>query len=87
MSPGFLPWAVMMLVWLGSIVFGCIAAATMVTYMRRTWQVIREGERGSTHDQLMDGIDRIETRLEAMSDRLERLEERERSLLGDGQDG
>jgi hypothetical protein len=36
----------MMLLWLGSIVFGVITAVAMVTYTRRTWQLIRADEGG-----------------------------------------
>ena len=77
MPTAFLPWLVMMLIWLGSITLGCIAAAAMVTYVRRTWQLIRVDEEGSSHRQLMDGIDQLETRFQAMSERLERLERSE----------
>ena len=36
--------------------------------------LIRTDEQGSSHQQLMDGIDQLETRFQAMSERLERLE-------------
>ena len=78
---GFLPWLIMMVMWLASVVFGVIVAAAMVTYVRRTWQLMRADEDGSKHDRILDGIDRMETRLEAMSERLARLEERDALLL------
>lgn len=74
------------LVWLGSISFGCIAAAAMVTYVRRTWQLIQFDEEGSSQQQLLDGIDRLETQLQAMSERLHKLEERDQFLLGGGKE-
>ena len=77
---------VIVLVWLGSISVGCIAAAAMVTYVRRTWQLIQLDEEGSSQQQLLDGIDRLETQLQAMSDRLHKLEERDQFLLGGGED-
>jgi Spy/CpxP family protein refolding chaperone len=77
---------VIVLVWLGSISVGCIAAAAMVTYVRRTWQLIQFDEEGSSQQQLLDGIDRLETQLQAMSDRLHKLEERDQFLLGGGED-
>jgi hypothetical protein len=69
-----------MLLWLGSIVFGVIAAAAMATYIRRTWQLIRADEGGSKLDQVLDGLDRIETRLHAMSARLSSAEQAARLL-------
>ena len=76
-------WIFMMVMWVGSITFGVIAAAAMVTYMRRTWQLIGADEDGSSHQQILDGLDQVATRLEAMSNRLERLE---RSALPDSTD-
>lgn len=67
-------WLFMIVMWMGSITLGVIAAAAMVTYMRRTWQLIGEDEDGSTQQQILDGIDQIDTRLQAMTERLERLE-------------
>lgn len=72
----FLGWLVMMVMWLGGIAFGCIAAATMVTYCLRTWQLIRADEDGSHLERVLDGVDRVQTQLDAMSERLGRLEER-----------
>ena len=82
MRPMF-QWIFMMVMWVGSITFGVIAAAAMVTYMRRTWQLIGADEDGSSQQQILDGLDQVATRLEAMSNRLERLE---RSALPESTD-
>lgn len=76
----FLVALIPVLLWLGSIVFGVIMAAALVTYVRRTWQLIRADEDGPTSQQLIDGLDRIEIRLTALSERLEKLEEGDRML-------
>lgn len=83
---GFLPALVMVLLWLGSIALGCIAAAAMVTYVRRTWQLIHFDEEGSSQQRILDGIDQVQTQLQAMSERLEKLEERDRLLLGESEE-
>ena len=80
---GFIPWLLMMVMWLASVAFGVIAAAAMVTYVRRSWQLMRADEDGSRHDRILDGIDRMDTRLEAISERLARIEARDPRLLTD----
>jgi hypothetical protein len=77
---GFLAWLIPMLLWLGSIVFGVIMAAALVTYVRRTWQLIRTDEEGPNSQRILDGLDRIEIQLSAMSERIEKLEEHDRML-------
>lgn len=81
---GFLQWLAIALPWLASIVFGVIVAGALVTYIRRTWQLISRDSEGTQQQQLLDGLDRIETRLHAMSERLERLEE-DQKRLGPGE--
>jgi hypothetical protein len=44
---------------------------------------MRADEDGSRHDRILDGIDRMDTRLEAISERLARLEARDPRLLAD----
>ena len=71
---GFLTWLIMMIMWLGSVTFGVIAAAAMVTYVRRTWQLTRADEDGSNLEQILDGIERLETRLDLLGERLSVIE-------------
>ena len=80
---GFFAWLAVMVMWLASVVFGVVIASAAVTYVRRTWQLIRADEDGSTQDRILDGIDRLDTRLEALSRRLARLEEQS-GVVGPG---
>jgi hypothetical protein len=72
---GFFTWFAVMVMWLASVVFGVVIASAAVTYVRRTWQLIRADEDGSAQERIMDGFDRLDTRLEALSRRLAQLEE------------
>ncbi len=72
----------LVVMWLASVTVGVIAAAAMVTYVRRTWQQMRLDEKGPAHEEILDGIERIEVRLSAMSERIERIE-RERLPPGE----
>lgn len=48
----------------------------IVTYVRRNWRGSRLDPAEERALQILDGIDRIEMRLTAMSERIERLERR-----------
>ena len=50
-----------------------VVGAAVVTYVIRTWQQIRAGDDGHRDDRVLDGIDRIERQLSALSERLTRL--------------
>ena len=64
------------LLWILSAAFTVLIGAGIVTYLRRTWQLIRAEGEGSWQSQLLDSIDQVQTQLYSMSERLERLEQR-----------
>ncbi len=59
-----------------SLVFTALVGVGLVTFVRRTWQLVRSGEDQSTQAQILDGLDQVQTRLYSMSERLGRLEQR-----------
>ena len=65
-----------LLAWILSAAFTVLIGAGIVTYLRRTWQLIRAEGEGSWQSQLLDSIDQVQTQLYSMSERLERLEQR-----------
>ena len=57
-----------------SVTFTLLIAAGVFTYVRRTWQQIRSDSDGSTHQQLLDGVDQLQTQLYMVLERLEQIE-------------
>ncbi|MBM4184494.1 MAG: hypothetical protein FJ207_09730 [Gemmatimonadetes bacterium] len=75
MITGIVIWAVWMVGYLGVAALSVIAGAAMVTCVRRTWQQIRLDDDVGTHQRVLDGMERIETRLEALKERIDRMDE------------
>ena len=73
---------VFVIAWVISAVFTILIGVGIVTYIRRTWQLMRAEEDGSSQDRTLDTLDQIQTQLYSMSERLGRLERRLHS--GDG---
>jgi len=75
-----------------SLVIFVLMGLGIVTYIRRNWRGSRLDPAEERAAQILDGIDRIEMRLTAMSERIERLERRveeggSRRELSDGGEG
>jgi len=64
-----------------SLVIFVLMGLGIVTYIRRNWGGSRLDPAEERAAQILDGIDRIEMRLTAMSERIERLERR----VGEGE--
>lgn len=64
-----------------SLVMFLLLGLGIVTYIRRNWRGSRLDPAEERAEQILDGIDRIEMRLTAMSERIERLERR----VGEGE--
>lgn len=64
-----------------SLVIFLLMGLGIVTYIRRNWRGSRLGPEEERAEQILDGIERIEMRLTAMSERMERLERR----VGEGE--
>jgi len=75
MITGIVIWAMWMIGYLGVAALSVIAGAAMVTYVRRTWQQIRLDDDVGAQQRVLDGMERIETRLEALRERLDRMDE------------
>lgn len=67
---------IFIVLWVLSGIFSVIAAAGILTYVMRTWQLIRAEGEGSVQSQLLDSMEQVQTQLYSMSERLERLEGR-----------
>jgi uncharacterized protein YlxW (UPF0749 family) len=76
---------VFVIAWIFSVLFTILIGAGIITYVRRTWQLMQAGEDGSSQDQLLDSLDQIQTQLYSVSERLGRLERRLDSGDGDEQ--
>ena len=57
-----------------SIAFSGLVGVALLTYVRRTWQLIRAESDRSVQHQILDGIDQLQTRMDLLSDRLDGLE-------------
>lgn len=82
---------VFVIAWVASVVFTILIGAGIITYIRRTWQLMRAAEDGSSQDQVLDTLDQIQTQLYSVSERLGRLEHRldsgdEQQRLSSGHD-
>lgn len=62
--------------WVVSVVGTVLLGAVAVTYIRRTWQLIRAEEDDPTRERLLDGIDHLENQMHLIGERLGSLEER-----------
>lgn len=60
--------------WVLSIAFTGLVAAGVITYMRRTWQLIRADSEGSVQERMLDSLDQIQTQLYSLSEKVARLE-------------
>lgn len=69
-------WLVL-LAFLVSVAFSGLVGIALITYVRRTWQLIRAESDHSIQHRILDGIDQLQTRLDLLS---ERMGEVERSL-------
>jgi hypothetical protein len=67
------------LAFLLSISFSGLVAFALITYIRRTWQVIRSEEVGSIQYRIVDELEQIRTQNYLLAERLERME----GALGD----
>ena len=67
---------IIIVVWMLSAGFMVLVTAGIVTYIRRTWQQIRLDSDGSHHEQLLDGIDHLQTQLYMVAERLGEIERR-----------
>lgn len=63
------------LAFIASLVLPVVAVVGVVTYVRRTRQLQDAFGDGSPHVAVLDSLDQVHVRLDAMSDRLNRLEE------------
>lgn len=71
---GLFTWAWVVAAYFGGVTLAVIFGIAALTYVRRTWQQIRLDDDGGAHQRLLDGLERVETRLEALTERLERIE-------------
>ena len=69
---------VFILMFILSVAFSGLVGVALLTYVRRTWQLIRAESDRSIQHQILDGIDQIQTRMDLVSGRLKGLE---RALL------
>ena len=60
--------------WVLSVVFSGLVGVALITYVRRTWQLIRADQDGSVHHRILEGVDEIQMRMDLLAERLERLE-------------
>lgn len=74
---GLTPW-ILYVVTVGAVTgFFALFGFMMFTYVRRTWQQIRRDDAETGDDRLLDAVDRLETQLRIVNDRLERLERKQ----------
>lgn len=66
---------IFIVVWLLSGLFSVLVGVGIITYIRRTWQQIRLDSDNPRHDQLLDGIDQLQTQLYLVNERLRKMEE------------
>ncbi len=62
------------LAFLLSLGFSGILAAALITYIRRTWQLMRSEGDGSIQHRILDGVDQLHARIDFMQERMERME-------------
>lgn len=66
---------VMFFAFIASLVLPVVAVVGVVTYIRRTGQLQESTGDGSPHAAVLESLDQVHVRLDAMSDRLTRPEE------------
>jgi len=59
------------LAFLLSLGFSGILAAALITYIRRTWQLMRSEGDGSIQYRILDGVDQLHTRMDFLQERME----------------
>ena len=62
------------LAFLLSLAFSGILVAALLTYIRRTWQLIRGESDGSIQHRILDGVDQLHVRMDLLQEGMERLE-------------
>lgn len=62
------------LMFLLSAAFSGLLGVALITYVRRTWQLIRAESDDSVQRRILDGIDQLHARMDLVSDRLDRVE-------------
>ena len=67
---------VFVLAWIFSVLGSLLLGAVAITYVRRTWQLIRAEEDDPTRERLLDGLDHLETQIHLVSQRLGTMEDR-----------
>ncbi|MBT8488078.1 MAG: hypothetical protein HKO77_03440 [Gemmatimonadetes bacterium] len=67
---------VFIVMWVVSIAFSAVIGLAAITYIRRTWQLIRVEDDDATRDRLLDGMDHLENQMHLVAERLGRLEGR-----------
>lgn len=70
------------LAFLLSLGFSGILAVALLTYIRRTWQLMQGERDGSIQHRILDGVDQLHVRMDLLQERLEHLEK----ALQDGDD-
>lgn len=68
---------------LASFVLPIVGIVAVVTYVRRTRRLEAMETDGSLYGRVLDGLDQIDMRLDAINERLARMEERERLTSGE----
>lgn len=63
----------MVVVWLASAGMSLVIAVALITWVVRTWQLMKGESSGSSSDQILDGIDQLRLQVDAMSERLRDL--------------
>ena len=65
---------IIIVAWVLSVAFTALIGAGVVTYIRRTWQLIKSHSDETAHDRLLDGIDQLQTQLYMVAERLGEIE-------------
>ncbi|NNF12283.1 MAG: hypothetical protein HKN72_03625 [Gemmatimonadetes bacterium] len=67
---------IFLVMWVVSIAFSAVVGFAAITYIRRTWQLMRAEDDGSAQDRLLDGMDHLENQMHLVAERLRGLEGR-----------
>lgn len=67
---------VFVVAWIISGIATLLLGAVAVTYIRRTWQLIRAEDDDPTRERLLDGLDHLENQMHLVGRRLGDLEEK-----------
>ena len=65
---------VFIVMWVVSIAFSAVIGVAALTYIRRTWQLIRAEDDHPTRDRLLDGMDHLENQMHLVAERLAKME-------------